>query len=156
MVKVLFVCLGNICRSPMAEAIFNRQLNERGLSDQIRSDSAGTSRYHIGADPDPRTIDCAIGNNTPIDHKARQVRIEDYHEFDYVLAMDQNNYRDIAAVFKKDHSHFHLMREFDERRDSLDVPDPYFGGMDGFQQVYDMLWRASDKLIDSIARENNL
>jgi protein-tyrosine phosphatase len=156
MIKVLFVCLGNICRSPMAEAIFNRQLKERGLSDQIASDSAGTSRYHIGADPDPRTIDCSIGNNTPIDHKARQVRIEDYHEFDYILAMDQNNYRDIAAVFKKEHPHFYLMREFDEQRDSLDVPDPYFGGMDGFQQVYDMLWRASDKLIDSIAREKNL
>jgi protein-tyrosine phosphatase len=153
MIKVLFVCLGNICRSPMAEAIFNRQLEERGLAHLVSSDSAGTSRYHIGADPDPRTIDCAIGNNTPIRHKARQLRPSDYTDFDFILAMDRSNYDDIASVFKKDHPNFYLMREFDDKRDSMDVPDPYFGGQEGFQQVYDMLWRASEKLINHIAEQ---
>ena len=150
MVKVLFVCLGNICRSPMAEAVFNKIVKERGLEDKFYSDSAGTSRYHIGEDPDPRTIECALGNTTPIVHKARQVRPEDFHEFDFVLVMDQNNYRETELIFGKSHPNFYLMREFDPVKDSHDVPDPYFGGMDGFQQVYEMLLRSCNNLLDHI------
>ncbi len=156
MTKVLFVCLGNICRSPMAEAIFNRQLEERGLSHKINSDSAGTSNFHIGGNPDPRTIECSLENKTPIHHKARQVKASDYEAFDFILAMDRSNLSNIQALFKKEHPQLHLMREFDQQQGSLDVPDPYFGGMDGFQEVYDMLWRSIAKLIDHIVKVKGL
>lgn len=156
MIKVLFVCLGNICRSPMAEAIFNRLLAERGLQDLFFTDSAGTSAWHIGSDPDPRTVSCALQNATPINHKARQVSRLDCDKFDYVLAMDESNYRDIQAVFSKSHSGFYLMRHFDDMRDSHDVPDPYYGGPEGFQHVYEILRRSCNKLLDHIIEEKKL
>ena len=140
----------------MAEAVFNRKVAEKGLSGSISADSAGTSGYHIGNRPDPRTIECSLNNQTPIDHKARQIAESDYETFDFILAMDRNNYYDTETVFKKEHPNFYLMRDFDDLKDSMDVPDPYFGGMDGFQQVYDMLWRSCDKLIDHIVKEKRL
>lgn len=156
MVKVLFVCLGNICRSPMAEAVFNKLVLERGLQHKITADSAGTSRYHLGEDPDPRTIDCAINNQTPISHKARQVAAADHSTFDFILAMDQNNYNDTRQILGKEHPNLRLMREFDPAAESLNVPDPYFGGMDGFQRVHDMLLRSCTQLLDHIINEHNL
>ncbi len=140
----------------MAEAVFKKIVKDRMLEDKFFVDSAGTSRYHIGQDPDPRTISCATSNTTPIYHKARQVTSHDYHEFDFVLVMDKNNYRDTVEIFGKQHPNFYLMRDFDDEADVADVPDPYFGGMDGFQEVHDILVRSCNKLLDHIIETKSL
>jgi protein-tyrosine phosphatase len=92
MKKILFVCLGNICRSPQAEAIFNQKINEKGLIHAFQSDSCGTSNYHIGSSPDTRTIQNSLKNGVPINHAARQLSDQDLDSYDLILAMDQSNY----------------------------------------------------------------
>lgn len=156
MPKVLFVCLGNICRSPMAEAVFKRFVMERGLSNEITADSAGTSRYHIGANPDHRTIACARNNATPIAHKARQVTAADHGQFDYIIVMDQQNLHDTLSILGQPHPGLSLMRSFDDVQESMEVPDPYFGGMEGFQEVYDILNRSCSRLLEHIIDQHQL
>lgn len=150
MTKVLFVCLGNICRSPLAEAIFNAQCHERGLVN-LSSDSAGTASYHLGEQPDLRSIQVAQNHNIPIDHKARQFKSSDYENFDYVIALDQNNYNDIIQVTGSKHKNLFLLRKFDsESNGDTDVPDPYYGGIDGFQNIYIMMSRCIHHLLNHI------
>ncbi len=155
MIKVLFVCLGNICRSPLAEAIFQQKIKNRGLEQQIFVDSVGTSNYHIGDDPDPRTIHVANQHGLPIAHKGRQFTKADYNTFDYILAMDQSNRQDLTDLVGNDEK-LVLMRDFDEEAPGADVPDPYFGGQDGFEHVYQMLDRSSEALLDHIVRKHGL
>lgn len=148
-VKVLFVCLGNICRSPLAEGIFKHKTRERGLDSRVMGDSCGTSNYHIGSSPDSRTIRNAQKNGVLLHHQARQLTREDLDHFDYIIAMDRNNYN---SIFRLDNAHensekIFLMRQFDPFEKGGDIPDPYYGGEKGFQEVFDMLDRSVDNFI---------
>jgi len=159
MIKVLFVCLGNICRSPLAEGIFKHQVKMAGLEKKIIIDSAGTSGWHIGESPDPRSIDIAKKNGIILDSFGRKAVAEDFSEFDYILAMDRDNFRDLKNL-----NHFRanskaklvLMRDFDHLEKGADVPDPYYGGNDGFRKVFEMLDRSCANLLDEIVATHKL
>lgn len=143
--KVLFVCLGNICRSPLAEAIFNHHAQQQGLD--FTSDSCGTANYHVGDAPDPRTIRVAHQHGVAIQHVGRQLALRDFDEFDLILAMDSDNYRNILTLAKSNtHPKVKLMREFDPMGKG-NVPDPYYGGLQEFQEVYDILNRSMKNLL---------
>lgn len=150
-IRVLFVCLGNICRSPLAEAIFKHKVKARGWEQWIEADSCGTANYHIGDSPDPRTIANASKNGVMIDHCGRQLSIEDLNDFDYILAMDNSNYNNILRLPGSDaYAHkVQLMRNFDPAGKG-EVPDPYYGGEKGFQEVFDILDRSMDKFLDHL------
>jgi protein-tyrosine phosphatase len=156
MKKILFVCLGNICRSPQAEAIFNQKITEKGLVHAFQSDSCGTSNYHIGSSPDTRTIKNSIKNGVPIIHAARQLSDLDLDSFDLILAMDQSNYTNILSLSTATtHQHkIKLMREFDPHERG-DVPDPYYGGEEDFQLVFDILDRSIENMIAMINKDSN-
>jgi protein-tyrosine phosphatase len=156
-VKVLFVCLGNICRSPLAEAIFKHKVKSKGLDNIIEADSCGTSNYHIGGSPDPRTIANAVLNNIAIDHCGRQLHQQDLETFDFILAMDASNHRNILALpgSKGYRNKVKMMRDFDPMG-SGDVPDPYYGGEKGFQDVFDILNRSLDKFLDHILAHSRI
>jgi protein-tyrosine phosphatase len=153
-VKVLFVCLGNICRSPLAEAIFKHKVKARGWGWWIEADSCGTSNYHIGGRPDPRTITNASKNGISIDHCGRQLTEQDLNDFDYILAMDNSNYNNILRLpGSSPYSHkVKLMREFDPSGKG-EVPDPYYGGEKGFQEVFDILNRSMEKFLQHLEKE---
>jgi protein-tyrosine phosphatase len=144
MVKILFVCLGNICRSPLAEGIFQQMIDENGLTNKYQCDSCGTSTYHIGQQSDPRTVANAKQNDVFLDHKAREFNIFDFEEFDYIIPMDLSNMIHIRDYGESENRKaiIHLMREYDPINPGTDVPDPYFGGEKGFQSVFDILKRS--------------
>ncbi|MEQ8517958.1 MAG: low molecular weight protein-tyrosine-phosphatase [Cytophagales bacterium] len=150
-IKVLFVCLGNICRSPMAEGLMISKIKAKGI-DHIEVDSAGTSNYHIGEMPDNRMMETAAHNGIILDSKARQFSRVDFEEFDYIIAMDKSNKSDILKMARNDEERqkVHLMRDFDDNSAESDVPDPYFGGQKGFADVFDILERCSENLLNSI------
>lgn len=152
--KVLFVCLGNICRSPMAEGVFNKLAKERGLEKQFYCTSAGTAGYHIGQSPDARTkIVCDL-NYAPIDHKGRKFEKEDFKEFDLILAMDKSNLNDILSLVSENNesrSKVKLLRSYEPNGEGKEVPDPYYGNLDDFKNVYSMLENACGHLLDTIA-----
>ncbi len=156
-VSVLFVCLGNICRSPTAEGVFRALVQEAGLADSIRIDSAGTSDWHIGAPPDPRTVRAARQRGYDLDSlRGRQASREDFQRFDYVLAMDDNNLRHLQRLAPADYSgHLGLFLAFGQsgRRE---VPDPYHGGAEGFALVLDLIEEASRGLLAQMVRAHAL
>jgi len=155
MIKVVFVCLGNICRSPLAEGVFKKMLAEEKLHHKIYADSAGTAAYHIGDQPDKRS--CEIANKYGIDlaHEGRQFNRNDLHEFDYIIAMDGKNYAGIKSL-GEGKGKVALMRDFDEQGRGKDVPDPYYGGMEGFEEVYQMAYRSCKELLEHIKKEQGL
>jgi len=155
MVKVLFVCLGNICRSPVAEAIFNKRIREARLVHRFLADSAGTSAYHLGDPPDQRSVNNALSNGVKINHRARQIISKDFYEFDYILAMDQDNLQHIELMVQNQgvsHRGIFLIRSFQSNGQALEVPDPYFGGKHGFQKVFDVLDDCNQKFIEYLVK----
>lgn len=151
--KLLFVCLGNICRSPSAENIMNHLIKQDGLSDSILCDSAGTSSYHIGSPPDRRMSAAAVEKlGFKLQGHARQLQKSDLREFDLILAMDQENYHNILALDPSGQYHHkvRLMCEFCSKYDFKEVPDPYYGGKEGFNQVIDLLLDACQGLLKEV------
>jgi len=149
--RVLFVCLGNICRSPSAEGVFRNLVREAGLAHCIRTDSCGTGHWHVGKAPDPRAQAAARRRGIDIsDLRARQFRESDLDEFDFVLAMDRQNLADLYEVWQRRGG---TEPELFLRYGSVDldeVPDPYYGGEQGFEQVLDLIQDASQGLLDHI------
>lgn len=157
-VKVLFVCMGNICRSPTAEAVFRRYVEQAELAAHIHIDSAGTHDYHIGAAPDPRTQQAARQRGYDMSKlRGRQVEAADFARFDYVLAMDMANLSILERLCPHDaQSHLGLFLEFAARHVEREVPDPYYGGADGFERVLDMVEDAAAGLLQHIRRQHML
>lgn len=150
--KICFVCLGNICRSPTAEGIFRHLVNERGLQSYFFIDSAGTSAYHIGEKANSKSRQVAEQYGVELLSRARRLEPGDLDEFDLILAMDPENYNDILRLAPgSGYSHkVKLIREFDPQPGNKSVPDPYYGGMDGFQNVFEVLRRSCEPLLDEL------
>ncbi|MBE9166594.1 low molecular weight phosphotyrosine protein phosphatase [Pleurocapsales cyanobacterium LEGE 06147] len=150
--KLLFVCLGNICRSPSAENIMNHLIEEAGLDSKIVCDSAGTSSYHIGSPPDRRMSAAAAKRRIKLKGRARQLQLADFKEFDLILAMDNQNYWDILALDRQQQylDKVHLICDFASRYKVQEVPDPYYGGKEGFDYVIDLLLDACAGLLEYV------
>lgn len=155
-VRILFVCMGNICRSPTAEAVFRYCVEKAGLSERVHIDSAGTHDYHIGAAPDERTQRAAQRRGYDMSQlRGRQVERGDFARFDYVLAMDEANLSILQELRPRDaQSHLGLFLEYAERHREREVPDPYYGGADGFERVLDMVEDAAAGLLRHVRQHN--
>ncbi len=151
--SVLFVCLGNICRSPTAEGIFRDLVERESLSGKISVDSAGTGNWHIGEPPDSRAIQAAADRDIDISGlRARQASAADFERFDYVLAMDQENYQNLRQLSTGTVDNLHLLMAFADNPATTEVPDPYYGG--GFPEVFSLIEQASSGLLVDIKRRH--
>jgi protein-tyrosine phosphatase len=156
--KICFVCLGNICRSPTAEGVFQHLVNERGLEPYFYIDSAGTSAYHIGEPANSKSQWVANQQGIQLRSKARRFDRADIEEFDLILAMDHENLQNIKQLngnseYSEYSEKIKLLREFDPEPNDKAVPDPYYGGMDGFQNVFDVIKRSSESLLDELVQQ---
>ncbi len=151
--RILFVCMGNICRSPTAEGVFRQKVLDAGLEERIHIDSAGTHAYHVGEPPDSRAQAAALQRGFDLsDQRARRVSAADFEEFDYIIAMDQSNFADLQAICPPGHEHkIKLFLEYGERCDTCEVPDPYYGGRTGFERVLDLIEDAAEGLLKSLS-----
>jgi protein-tyrosine phosphatase len=154
-VRLLFVCLGNICRSPTAEGVMRSLVEREDLSGLIELDSAGTGSWHVGSAPDRRASAAARARGIRLAGRARQVRARDLHEFDLVLAMDRSNLGELErlAAGPSEREKLRLLREFDPasaRGRDLDVPDPYYGASGGFEEVLDLVEAACEGLLAEV------
>lgn len=150
---MLFVCLGNICRSPLAEGVFLHLAAEAGLAHRFHVDSAGTGAWHVGERPDRRSVEVAAAHGVALPGTARQVTLEDLHRFDVVVAMDRDNRSALErmAAAGGGTARLHLLRDFDPDADCDEVPDPYYGGTGGFEEVYRMVHAACSGLLEALA-----
>jgi protein-tyrosine phosphatase len=158
-IGISFVCMGNICRSPTAEAIMRHLVGDAGLEDAIALDSAGTGDWHVGGERDRRSRAVAKRRGMPIEGPARQFQREDFARFDLVLALDEENARDLRQLAPTDDARkkIHLLREFDPKApDGAGVPDPYYGGPEGFEAVFDICLSACQGLLDYLRRTYKL
>ena len=151
-VKVLFVCMGNICRSPSAEGVFNKLITEQQLLDKFSIDSAGTHAYHIGEKPDLRAQKAAQEREVDLSKiRARKVIMGDFEDFDYLLAMDEDNHSIMFQACPEEHQHkIKLFLEYAPHLDTREVPDPYYGGAYGFERVLDLVEEASAGFIKEL------
>lgn len=153
--QLLFVCLGNICRSPSAENIMNHLIRQAGLEHEIVCDSAGTSSYHLGSPPDRRMSAAARSRGIELVGRARQFERSDFEEFDLILAMDRDNYEAICYLDRagKYRDKVRLMCDFCTQHTLKEVPDPYYGGEEGFNFVIDLLLDACEGLLNYVVTE---
>lgn len=158
MVKVLFVCMGNICRSPTAQGVFEALVRREGLEGQIEIDSAGTHGYHVGKPPDPRAQEAALRRGIDLSGlRARLARPEDFLEYDYILAMDESNYEDLRELCIPDYEdRLRLFLDFAPQSGVREVPDPYYGGRQGFERVLDLIEQAATGLLADIRVRHGL
>ncbi len=154
MVRVLFVCMGNICRSPTAEGVFRNLVIQHGLETSVEIDSAGTHAYHIGHEPDRRSQAAALRRGVDLSpQRARRVEVTDFETFDYVLAMDEENLDNLRAVCPSGYEHkLKLFLEYAPHLSEKEVPDPYYGGLTGFERVLDLIEAAAEGLITEVRR----
>lgn len=154
MVKVLFVCTGNICRSPTAEGVFRALVEREGLGHSVTVDSAGTHAYHVGEKPDPRSCQAARTRGIVLDdQRARKVNASDFQEFDLILAMDRGHHQSLLQMCPKGaEARVHPFMAFAPDWGVEDVPDPYYGAGDGFQRVLDMVEAGSMGLLEHIRK----
>lgn len=154
-VKVLFVCMGNICRSPTAHGVFRHLVQQAGLAHLIEIDSAGTHAYHVGEPPDKRSSATAKRRGVDLsDLRARQVNVEDLYRFDYILSMDHDNHARLMEMAVPEVGHkVRLFLTFAPMPSTQEVPDPYYGGADGFENVYDLVQAASEGLLADIRQQ---
>jgi len=155
--RITVVCLGNICRSPIGEAVLRSRLAGAGLGDRVVVDSAGTGDWHLGHPADPRALAALDAAGYPHDHVARQIRPHWFEGIDLVLAMDESNYDDLRRMIPADGPELRMFRSFDpvlaglaEPHPDLAVPDPYYGGPEGFTEVLHMIEQAADGLVDGL------
>lgn len=150
--SVLFVCMGNICRSPTGEGLFRAHVEAEGLVDAVLIDSAGTISYHTGNPPDPRMRAAAARRGYHLGGSARQVRRQDFRDFELVVAMDRDNYSDLVALGGAQEGQIRLLSSFLPAGAPVDVPDPYYGGDQGFETVLDMIEEACPAILDHLLR----
>ncbi len=151
-IRVLMVCLGNICRSPTAEAMLRRKVHEAGLDDHIEVDSAGTAGYHVDSPPDRRAIAHGERRGLAMQHlRGRQVSRDDFDRFDFILAMDADNLADLKRIRPPgSHAKVALLMSYAPLAGAREVPDPYYGGADGFEKVLDLVESAADGIVASV------
>jgi protein-tyrosine phosphatase len=152
MINILFICMGNICRSPSAEGFFTAALQDSGIRQQVSTDSAGTHSWHIGHAPDPRAIDSAADFNVEIGHlRARKVTASDFEHFDLIIAMDRSNLADLQRIQPAgSKASLKMMMDYHPEGRPQEVPDPYYGGMEGFTYMCELLKAASAGLLEDI------
>ena len=152
--KILFVCLGNICRSPAAEAIFIQKIKDRDLENLFVVDSAGTGGWHVGNLADPRMREAALSRGIELKSRSRKIDTKDLYEFDHILVMDKDNLTAVKSLINDDahliNSKIKLILSYSKKSQFDEVPDPYFGGQNGFEEVLDLLDEAINELIDSL------
>jgi protein-tyrosine phosphatase len=156
-VRICFVCTGNICRSPTAEAIMQRLVDERGLSPRIQIESAGTGRWHVGGRADSRSRSAALARGYALEKRAQQFTRPFFDRFDYVLAADSDNYEHLVGLVPDQRAtqKIHMLRDFDpDSPKGSDVPDPYYGGAEGFERVLDVCEAACRGLLEHLVREH--
>lgn len=151
-IKVLFVCMGNICRSPTAEGVFNKVILDMGTASDFIIDSAGTHAYHIGEQPDKRSQKMALSRGIDLSSiRGRKVMPSDFEHFDHILAMDTDNYNILINISPSEYHHkIKLFLDYAPRQKERNVPDPYFGGSDGFSHVFDLVEEASKGFYHSV------
>jgi protein-tyrosine phosphatase len=155
--RVLFVCLGNIIRSPLAENLFLHLASQAGLADKYTVDSAGTGSWHVGEPPDPRMRSTAAEHGVPVNGSARQFRVSDFDRFDLIVAMDLQNRADLTAMARHDgdRAKIRLLREFDPQGGpQAAVPDPYYGGRAGFENTYQIVERSVRGLLEHLEQDH--
>ena len=157
MKRILFVCMGNICRSPSGEAVMNKLVKRAGLQDKVECDSAGTIAYHEGDPADARMKRHALRRGYKLNSIARKFRFGDFKNFDYIIAMDMENYSDLTAMDRnQEYNHkIHLLTDFAQNGKYHEVPDPYYGGPEGFENVLDIVEESCKGLLEKIKSKIN-
>jgi protein-tyrosine phosphatase len=151
---VLFICMGNICRSPLAEGLFLHKINQLGVAKRFAVDSCGTGGWHVGERPDHRILDVASQHGISLPSRARQVHVDDFDHFEYLICMDQENQANVismGAPLEK----VRLLLEFDGASPEREVPDPYYGGPQGFDHVFLLIDAATDSMLECLLRESS-